>query len=130
VKQVGTRVTTDDVGNRFLRNAATRLHSVMPQMTELNKTESSSRNNSGDIATRIWAGLPTNWVRFLAGARDYSLLRGIETDPRAHSASYTMGTGALSPGLKRPDHSPAANAEVNNGGAVFRLPHTSSWRGG
>jgi hypothetical protein len=36
----------------------------------------------------------------------------------AHPASYPVGTGALSPGIKRPgreaDHSPPTSAEVKN----------------
>jgi hypothetical protein len=39
----------------------------------------------------------------------------VETGPRAHSASYTMGTGSF-PGVKRPgrvvDHPPSTSAEV------------------
>jgi hypothetical protein len=44
---------------------------------------------------------------------------------------YTVGTGTLCPGVKRPvckgdDHS--SSAEVKNGEAILP-PHTSSWRG-
>jgi hypothetical protein len=53
------------------------------------------------------------------GARDFSLLRSIQTGSGAHLASYPMGTGALSPGVKRPgretDHSSPLSAEVENG---------------
>jgi hypothetical protein len=39
----------------------------------------------------------------------------VQTDPLAHSASYTMGTGSL-PGVKRPgrgvNHPPPSRAEV------------------
>ena len=39
-----------------------------------------------------------------------------QTGPGAHPASYTMGTGSLSPGRKRPgrgvDHPPTSSAEV------------------
>jgi hypothetical protein len=42
----------------------------------------------------------------------------ISLDDRAHPASYPVGTGALSPGVKRPgreaDHLPLSNAEVKN----------------
>lgn len=39
--------------------------------------------------------------------------------------------GALSPGLKWPghetDHSPPSRAKVENGGAIYPLPHTFPW---
>jgi hypothetical protein len=45
--------------------------------------------------------------------------------------SYPMGTGALSPGIKRSgreaDHSPPSSSKVKNGGAIPPLPHMSSW---
>jgi hypothetical protein len=40
-----------------------------------------------------------------------------------HPASYTMGTGDLSPGLKR-----QGREAVKKGGAIPPLPHTFSWR--
>jgi len=44
-----------------------------------------------------------------------------------------MGTGALSPGVKRPgreaDHSPPSSAEVKNAWIYTSTTHTSSWRG-
>jgi hypothetical protein len=49
--------------------------------------------------------------RFLLESTDVS-----QTGSGAHPASYPMGTGALSPGVKWPgreaDHSPQTNAEV------------------
>jgi hypothetical protein len=44
----------------------------------------------------------------------------------AHPASYTMGTEAVPPGVKRQgreaDHSPPSSAQVKNGGAIPPLP--------
>jgi hypothetical protein len=41
--------------------------------------------------------------------------------------------GAASPEIKRKgreaDHSPLSSAEIENGGRIPSLPHTSSWRG-
>jgi hypothetical protein len=38
--------------------------------------------------------------------------------PGAHSASYSMGTGSITPGVNRPelkaDHSPPSSSEVKN----------------
>jgi hypothetical protein len=58
-------------------------------------------------------------VRFQAGAKDFSSNLCVQTGSGAHPASYTMGTGVLSPGVKaRPgrdaDHSPPSSAEVEN----------------
>jgi hypothetical protein len=72
-------------------------------------------------------------VRFPAGAIDFSLLHVVQTGSGADPASYPMGTGALSPGVRRPgreaDHSSLSNAEVKNNGAIPPLPHTSLRRG-
>jgi hypothetical protein len=50
-----------------------------------------------------------------------------------HPASHKMGTGSISPGVKRQrreaDHSPPSRAEVKNSEAIPPLPHTTSWRG-
>jgi hypothetical protein len=75
-------------------------------------------------------------VRFLAMAGDFSLLHSIKTGFGAHPASYPVGTGALSPEIKRPrheaDHSSPSSAEVKNDGAISPPPpphtHTASWR--
>jgi hypothetical protein len=63
-----------------------------------------------------------NWVRLSAGARDFSLLHGIQVGSGAHPASYS---GVLSPDVKRAgeaDYSPLSNAEVRNSGAIPPLP--------
>jgi hypothetical protein len=48
---------------------------------------------------------------------------------QTHSASYSVGTGAYFPGVKRPgreaDHSLPSTAEVKKGGAITPLPHAS-----
>jgi hypothetical protein len=50
--------------------------------------------------------------------QEFSLLHAVQTSSGVESTSYSMGTGALSPGVKRPgrevDHSPPASAEVKN----------------
>jgi hypothetical protein len=51
------------------------------------------QNYKVDTATVLQAG--RNGVRILAGARDFSLLRNMQTGSGAHPASYSMGTGAL-----------------------------------
>jgi len=66
--------------------------------------------SSVGIATRYGKdgpGIESRWgTRFPAP---------VQTDPEAHPASYTMGTGSF-PGLKRPgrgvDHPPTSSAEV------------------
>jgi hypothetical protein len=55
----------------------------------------------------------------------------VETGSEAHPASYPIGTGALSPGIKRPGpeagHSPAISAEVKNNGSVFIVKHRDNF---
>jgi hypothetical protein len=73
-------------------------------------------------------------VQLLAEAKDFSLLRGVQTGSGSHLASHTMRIGGPFPGVKRPgleaDHSPPSSSDVKNGGAILPLPHTSSWCGG
>jgi hypothetical protein len=72
-------------------------------------------------------------VCYPARARNYRLLEGVQTGSGAHPASYPMGTGALSPGVKRPsreaEHSSLFSAEVKNGWSYTSTPHTSSLGG-
>jgi hypothetical protein len=70
-------------------------------------------------------------IRFPAGAKVSYLLHDFQSGSGAHPISYTMCiAGWFRGGLKRPrrefDHSPPSSAEVNNGGAIPPLPHTSS----
>jgi hypothetical protein len=55
-------------------------------------------------------------VRFLAEAGNFSLRHRFQNGSGVHPASYLMGTGALSLGVKWPerevDHSPSSSAEV------------------
>jgi hypothetical protein len=55
------------------------------------------------------------------------------TSTRPHPASYKMGTGVLSPVVKRREreagHSSPSNAKIKNGGATPPVPHISSRRG-
>jgi hypothetical protein len=63
-------------------------------------------------------------VQFLAGARNFSGL---------HVTLYAVGTGALSLGVKWPEHegyqSPPSSAKIKNSGTMSSVPHTSSWHG-
>jgi hypothetical protein len=49
----------------------------------------------------------------------------------SHPASYPIGTGVVSPGVKRQgreaDHSSPSSAEAKNVGAISPLPHMSPW---
>jgi hypothetical protein len=70
-------------------------------------------------------------VRFRAGAGNFSLHQnGSETNP----ASYPMGPGALSLGIKRPeretDHSPPYSGEVKNAWSYTSDPQCvfMAWR--
>jgi hypothetical protein len=68
--------------------------------------------------------------RFPTGAREFSLLHTVQTAAGAHPTSYSVGAGALSPGVNRPEceagHSPATIAEVKNAGTIPPLSHISS----
>jgi hypothetical protein len=66
-------------------------------------------------------GVDTAWtvgVLFPAGARYLSILHSVQTGSMVYATSYPMGTGAPSPGVKRPgrdaDHSLSCSAEVKN----------------
>jgi len=67
--------------------------------------------------------------RLPAGAR---FSARVQTDPEAHTTSYTMGTGSY-PGLKWPgrgvDHPPASSAEVNERVELYLYSLSGpSWR--
>ena len=65
--------------------------------------------------TRLLAG--SSGVRVPIGAADFSLLQNLQTGSAAHPVSYSLGTGVLSRGVKRPgryiNHS-SSSAEVKN----------------
>jgi hypothetical protein len=55
----------------------------------------------------VSVGIAMDWtiaVRFPAGGRDFSLLHSIPTGSRVHPFYCLMGTGALSPVVKRPGY--------------------------
>jgi hypothetical protein len=58
--------------------------------------------------------------------QQFSLLHVVQTGSGAHPASYPMGTGNSSPGVKRPgreaDHSPPNSAEVKKMGIYTSTP--------
>jgi hypothetical protein len=65
-------------------------------------------------------------VQFSAGARDVFHVQSVNASYGVHSDSYTMGTGAVSLGLKRQgreaDCSSPSRTEVKNVGALFPVP--------
>jgi hypothetical protein len=65
----------------------------------------------------------------------FSVFIIVQTGSVAHPSNPIQCIqGALAPGIKGPmrefDYSPPSSAEVNNGGAISPLPHTSSWGSG
>jgi hypothetical protein len=87
-------------------------------------------DSSVGIATDYRLNSRGIWVRFSAGARDFSFLYIVQRGPEAHPGSFPMSTGGTSLGIKRPgpetEHSPF-HAELRIRESVFPLPHTSSW---
>jgi hypothetical protein len=66
------------------------------------RVKSKSRDSSVGIA--LGYGLDDQGSRdqFPAGAGNFSLRHRVQNGSRAHPASYPMGTGAVSLGVKRP----------------------------
>jgi hypothetical protein len=60
------------------------------------------RDSSVGIATGYGMDDRMIGVRFSAGARNFFLRHHVQTGSWAHPASYTVGTGVLSLGIKRP----------------------------
>jgi hypothetical protein len=60
-----------------------------------------SRVSSGSIVSDYGLDDRAIVVRFPVGAKDFSSSLCVQTGSGAHPASYTMGTGGLSPGVKR-----------------------------
>jgi hypothetical protein len=62
-----------------------------------------------------------------AGVKDFSPLHNIQSGSGTHPASYPVGTGAVSPEVKRPgceaDQSPPSSADVKNGGPIHPRLH-------
>jgi hypothetical protein len=65
-------------------------------------------------------------IRTSERAENFSLYHRVQNVSGAHPASYPMGTGPLSLGIKKPwheaGHSPASSAEVKKRGAIPPLP--------
>jgi hypothetical protein len=72
-------------------------------------------------------------VQFLVGEIDFSFDHDVQTGSGPHPAPYTVGTECCFPGVMWPwheaDHLPPSSAEVEAGGAIPSLPHTSPWCG-
>jgi hypothetical protein len=72
--------------------------------------------SSTSIVSRLWAGRPGSNSGKVQGCSSFR--RRVQTGSVAHPASYPIGTGALSPEVKRPareaDHSPQSSTEVKN----------------
>jgi hypothetical protein len=77
---------------------------------------SRSRDSSVGIALDYGLDYRGSRVRFLAGARNFSLHHRVQNGSGAHAASYPMGTRGSFPGIKRPGHeadnSPPSSAKV------------------
>jgi hypothetical protein len=76
------------------------------------------RNSLVSLAARLRAGRPRNRGSIPGSGERFSLLQH-----QTHPAPYILGTGGQECGA---DHPPPSSAEVKNGGAVPRLPHTPS----
>jgi hypothetical protein len=68
------------------------------------------------------------------GAGNFSLHHRVQNGSEAHPASYPIGTGGSSLGVKRPereaDHSRPCSAEVKECVVLYlHSPNTHSWRG-
>jgi hypothetical protein len=88
---------------------------------------SKSRNRSVGIAT----GYGPDGLGSIPGSAIFFLLHSFQTGPEVHPVSCLVGSGDLSPGVKRmgreADHSPPPSVEVKNGQAIPPLPYMSSW---
>jgi hypothetical protein len=84
-----------------------------------------SRDSSDGIATGYGLDDQVIGVRFPTGDGNFSLHHRVQTGSGAHPASYPMGNGVSSPGVKRPgreaDHSPPSNVKL-----YPNSPNTSS----
>jgi hypothetical protein len=63
--------------------------------------------------------------------RDYSSVHRVQIGSEVHLALYSIGTRALSQGVKRPKreslHSPPTIAVFKNAGAILPLTYIFSW---
>jgi hypothetical protein len=90
---------------------------------KLNLCFSRSRDSSVNIVMALRTERP---VRFPAGEIIFSLLHCIQVDSWFHPASYTMGNGAHSWGVKRPgyeaDYSSVSSTGDKNCGGTTQPP--------
>jgi hypothetical protein len=91
------------------------------------------RNSFNTVAASYWLDDRDSRVRVPAGAGNFSLYHRVQNGSRAHPASYPVGTGAFSLGVKWPgreaDHSPPSSAEVKECVELYvHFPNTLSWR--
>jgi hypothetical protein len=88
--------------------------------------------NKGAQLSRYSDGLRAGRPGFDSREGIIDFFDSVQTDSRAHPASYSMGTEEYFTGVKWPgleaDHSPSSRAEVKNGGAVSPLKNTSLCR--
>jgi len=61
-----------------------------------------NRGNSFGIATGHGLDARDSGLRFPVGTVNFSLHHRVQTDSEAHPASYEVGTGGISPAVKRP----------------------------
>jgi hypothetical protein len=96
-------------------------------------TSNRSRDSSVGIALGYELDDWCSRVRFPAGAGNFSLHHRVQNGSGVHPASYPMGSGGLSLGVKllghEADHSSPSSAEVKMRGAIPPLPNTPSRRG-
>lgn len=70
------------------------------------------------------------WVSISVRGKTFSRIHCVETASEVHPASYAMGTrGCLSRSEVTGAWNWPPNVDINNGGAILSLQHTSSWRG-
>jgi hypothetical protein len=98
------------------------------------KTQPSSENSNytwardftDSIFTRLGAAEPgfCSWQ-----AQNLCLLHSVQTDSRAHAASYPMSTGNwIKRSERETDQSLLLSVEVSNAWSYTSIPHTSLWR--
>jgi hypothetical protein len=81
-----------------------------------NNVRTGSRDTSVGIATSLRFGRPMSRSSIPGMGKRFFSLHNVQTDSGAHPVSYTMGTRAVSPQVKR---------QVKNGEATPPLLHTS-----
>jgi hypothetical protein len=86
------------------------------------------RNHDRTVA-RLRLDDQVSVIRFRAEAKDFCLLRNVQTESEAYPASSLMGAGGKRL-MHEADHTAFATAKVKNEWRyTSSLPHTPSWRG-